>query len=114
MKIQELYGVNPPRKPDKQSVEEVRDKKVQKKESQQVSNSHKSDQVEISQEAQELQKSNDEVGVSKELLAKLPSARAHVIYEALAKIKAGLYSSDEIVAEAAAKLLKSDELNDLI
>ena len=113
MKVQDLYGINPPRKPGKQSVGGVKHRKVDKNEASKASSARKSDQVEISQEAQELQKSKNEVGVAKELLAKLPSARAHIIYEALAKIKAGLYSSDEIVEEAAAKLIKSGELNDL-
>ena len=113
MNVQDLYGINPPRKPGKQSVGGVKHRKVDKKETSKVPSARKSDQVEISQEAQELQKSKNEVSVSKELLAKLPTARAHIIYEALAKIKAGLYSSDEIVEEAAAKLIKSGELNDL-
>ncbi len=116
MKIQDLYGgVNPLKRTEKQSLEDSGNRKIQKKkEPEQAASLRKSDQVEISKEAQELQKSQDEVGVSKELLAKLPSTRAHVIYEALAKIKAGLYSSDEIVEEAAAKLLSSGELNDLL
>jgi|GEM_PF-1865567 len=114
MKIQDLYGVNPLKRTEKQSVEDVRDRKLQKRKgSEQASSLKKSDQVEISKEAQALQRSQDEVGVSKELLAKLPSTRAHVIYEALAKVKAGLYSSEEIVHEAAAKLLDSGELNGL-
>ena len=58
-------------------------------------------------------RSEDELKVSKELLANLPSARAHVIYEALAKLKAGHYSSEKIISEAAAKLIESGELNDI-
>ncbi|MFQ5649939.1 MAG: hypothetical protein ACE5IY_08345 [bacterium] len=112
MKIQDLYGIGPPKKPDK-PVNDVRDRKVQKEESKRAT-SVKSDQVQISQEAHELQKSRDEFTVSKELLAKLPSSRAHVIYEALAKIKAGLYSSEKIVEEAAQKLLNSGELDDIV
>lgn len=112
MKIQDLYGVSPPRKPDK-SVNNVRDRKVDKSEAKKVSGV-KNDQVQISQEAQELHESKDEFGVSKELLSKLPSSRAHVVYEAMAKLKAGLYSSDEIVEEAAHKLLDSGELNDIV
>ena len=50
----------------------------------------------------------------KELLNRLPSARAHIVYEALAKVKAGFYSSDEIVAQAAQKLIDGGELDDLI
>lgn len=112
MKIQDLYGVNPPRKPDK-PVDNTRDRKVDKEEPQKGS-AIKSDQVQISQEAQKLQNSNDEFSVSRELLNKLPAARAQLIYEALAKIKAGRYASDEIVEEAAQKLLDSGELNDIL
>jgi len=88
MKVQDLNGVNPLRRPDKQSsIEDLRDRKLRKKESDsQVPTIEKKDQVEISQEGQELQKSTDEIGVSKELLSKLPSTRAHIIYEALATL----------------------------
>jgi len=112
MKINNLYGAAPPKKLQKQSVEEARQKKIQKKESSEASKVDK-DQVFISEEAKELQKSDDEIGKSKELLAKLPSSRAHVIYEALAKMRAGLYESDEILQEAATKLIKSGELDNL-
>ncbi|MCH7680016.1 hypothetical protein IID10_11750 [candidate division KSB1 bacterium] len=112
MKINNLYGAAPPKKLQKQSVEEARQKKIQKKESSEASKVDK-DQVFISEEAKELQKSDDKIGKSKELLAKLPSSRAHVIYEALAKMRAGLYESDEILQEAATKLIKSGELDNL-
>lgn len=112
MKINNLYGAAPPKKLQKQSVEEARQKKIQKKESSEASKVDK-DQVFISEEAKELQKSDDEIGKSRELLAKLPSSRAHVIYEALAKMRAGLYESDEILQEAATKLIKSGELDNL-
>jgi len=112
VKINNLYGADPPKKVQKQSVEETRQKKIQKKESSEASKVN-SDQVHISEEAKKLQRSNDEIGKSKELLAKLPSSRAHIIYEALAKMKAGLYASDEIVQEAASKLLDSGELDNL-
>ena len=112
MKISNLPGAAPPKKLQKQSVEEPRQKKIQKKESSEASKSN-SDQVYISEEAKDLQKSNDEIGRSKELLSKLPSSRAHVIYEALAKIKAGRYASDEIVQEAASKLIESGDLDNL-
>lgn len=112
MKINNLYGAAPPKKLQKQSVEEARQKKIQTKESSEASKVDK-DQVFISEEAKELQKSDDEIGKSKELLAKLPSSRAHVIYEALAKMRAGLYESDEILQEAATKLIKSGELDNL-
>ncbi len=112
MKINNLYGADPPKKVQKQSVEETRQKKIQKKESSEASKVNR-DQVHISEEAKKLQRSNDEIGKSKELLAKLPSSRAHIIYEALAKMKAGLYASDEIVQEAASKLLDSGELDNL-
>jgi len=112
VKINNLYGADPPKKVQKQSVEETRQKKIQKKESSEASKVNR-DQVHISEEAKKLQRSNDEIGKSKELLAKLPSSRAHIIYEALAKMKAGLYASDEIVQEAASKLLDSGELDNL-
>ena len=112
MKINNLYGADPPKKMQKQSVEEPRQKKIQKKESSEASKVIR-DQVHISEEAKELQRSIDEIGKSKELLAKLPSSRAHIIYEALAKMKAGLYASDEIVQEAANKLISSGELDNL-
>ena len=112
MKINNLYGADPPKKVQKQSVEETRQKKIQKKESSEASKVNR-DQVHISEEAKKLQRSNDEIGKSKELLAKLPSSRAHVIYEALAKMKAGVYASDEIVQEAATKLIKGGELDKL-
>lgn len=112
MKINNLYGADPPKKVQKQSVEETRQKKIQKKESSEASKVNR-DQVHISEEAKKLQRSIDEIGKSKELLAKLPSSRAHIIYEALAKMKAGLYASDEIVQEAASKLINSGELDNL-
>ncbi len=112
MKVSNLNGAAPPNKLQKQSAEEVRQKKIQKRESSESSKVN-SDQVHISEEAKELQRSSDEIGKSKELLAKLPSSRAHVIYEALAKMKAGLYASDEIVQEAASKLIDSGELDNL-
>ena len=115
MNIQNLNGVNSTGRTEKSSSSELRDAKVQKKGKEQVADSSKSDQVEISSEAKELLKSSfDEPGVARDLLSNLPSTRAHVIYAALAKVKAGLYSSDEIVEEAAAKLLNSGELNDVV
>ncbi len=114
MKIQDIYGPNSPGRTDKSSSA-IRETKVQKKKEQnQAAAGNKVDQVEISSEAKELQKSSSEPAVARDLLSNLPSTRAHVIYEALAKIKAGLYSSDEIAEEAAAKLLGNGELDDLI
>jgi len=120
MKIMNLYGVDPPKKLVNNKVEEVRQKKIEKKDSNTkdisaVSNDvANNDQVEISKEAKELQSKHDEVAVSKQLLSKLPSTRAHIIYEALAKIRAGMFSSDKIAEEAATKLLDSGELNNII
>jgi len=122
MKINNLYGVDPPKKLVKNTVEEIRHKKKienidsESKDLSQVAKGDvaKNDQVEISQEAQELQNTQDEVVVSKELLSKLPSTRAYIIYEALAKIRAGMYASDKIAEEAASKLVDSGELDDLI
>lgn len=115
MKIRDLYGgMGPPKKLEKSASQEIREKKSEKNQSAEVSPLKNGDQVEISQEAKELQKSgSDEQFLSKELLDKLPSARAHVVYEAMAKIKAGYYSSDEIVENAARKLLDSGELDNL-
>ena len=116
MKIGNVYGVDPPKKLEKRSVEEIRHKKADKSDASPAAlkSAGGSDQVEISHEAKELQRTSDEVGFSKELLAKLPSSRAHVVYEAIAKIKAGLYSSEEIAEEAATKLIQSGELDDLL
>ena len=121
MKIGNVYSVDPPKKLEKRSVEEIRQKKAEGSDanaapatSKPVSGSDLIDQVEISREAKQLQRTSDEVGLSKELLSKLPSTRAHVVYEAIAKIKAGLYSSEEIAEEAATKLIQSGELGELI
>jgi len=115
MKIHELYGLNPPRKPEKQSsAESLRRRQAEKANGKPVSGLAKSDQVEISPEAQKLQKSADEMSRARDLLSKAPQARSEVIYEALAKLKAGLYSSDEIVRGAAGKLLQSGELGDIV
>lgn len=111
MKISE-YGIDVLQKVSKQSTEGVLSKKI-KKASIETSKINNGDRVRISEEARELEKSNDQVRVAKKLLATLPTARAHVIYEALAKVKAGFYASDEIVEQAAEKLIKSGELDDL-
>ena len=116
MNIKNLHGMGPPKKIEKQSVQEVRQNKSLQKENSAVAaaTASKTDQVEISELARELQHSQDEHGKAKELLNKLPSARAHVVYEALAKVKAGFYASDEIVEQAAKKLIDGGELDDLI
>ena len=121
MNIHNLKPMDPPKTVAKPASEEIRQKKTQGKESEPLNSIDRNatgfaadDLVEISAEAQKLQRSQDEMGVYKELLAKLPSTRAHVIYEALAKVKAGLYAQDKIVEEAAKKLLESDEFKDLI
>ncbi|MFQ5751219.1 MAG: hypothetical protein ACE5HI_04415 [bacterium] len=114
MNIKHLTGLGPPKKIEKQSAEEVRSKKVQKEKATNSSHVNNSDLVQISDTGKELQQSNDEMVVAKELLSRLPTVRAHIIYEALAKIKAGLYSSEEIVEQAAEKLLESGEFDDLI
>lgn len=110
MKISE-YGIDVLQKVSKQSTEGVPSKKI--KASIETSKINNGDRVRISEEARELEKSNDEISVVKKLLATLPTARAHVIYEAIAKVKAGSYASDEIVVQAAEKLIKSGELDDL-
>lgn len=114
MKIKGLQSLGPPKKLEKSVSQEVRDKKIAKKESSEVSSFASGDQVEISQQAKDLQKAgSDENVLTRKLLSKLPSARAHVVYEAMAKVKAGYYASDEIVDSAARKLLESGELNNL-
>ncbi len=116
MNIKNLYGIGPPKKFEKQSVQEVRQNKRPQKENstEAAASAPKTDQVEISELARELQHTQDEHAKAKELLNRLPSSRAHVVYEALAKVKAGFYSSDEIVEQAAQKLIEGGELDDLI
>ena len=116
MNIKNLHGMGPPKKIEKQSVQEIRPNKSLQKENatEAVGTAPRTDQVEISDLARELQRSQDEQGKAKELLSRLPSTRAHVVYEALAKVKAGFYSSDEIVEQAAQKLIEGGELDDLI
>ncbi len=114
MNIKNLIGFGPTAKIEQQSNEEVRITKAQKDKSSEAANTKKGDLVQISEEAKELQNSNNEILFAKELLSKLPSVRAHVIYEALAKIKAGFYTSEEVIEEAATKLLDSSEFKDLI
>ena len=114
MDIKSLNGLGSPKKVEKQSTQEIRSKKVEQNKSEAASRIDKGDEVQISKEARELQSTKDEIVIAKELLSRLPSARAHIIYEALAKIKAGSYSSEEIVDRAAEKLIESGELDDLI
>ncbi len=114
MEIKDLNSLGLPKKIEKNPSDQIQPKKTEKKNSEQVTTVRQGDQVEISEKAKELQKAEDEVKMARELLAKLPSVRAHVIYEALAKLKAGLYSSDQIIAEVAAKLIKNGELDDLL
>jgi hypothetical protein len=70
-----------------------------------VKKTPQADSIEISKEIKDLQDSGDEIKVAKALLATLPTVRAHVVYEAIAKLKVGAYSSDNILSEAASKLL---------
>jgi hypothetical protein len=72
------------------------------------------DRIEIFGKAGAVQRPDDEIRVMSGLLNELPSTRTHFIYEALAKLKAGHYASEKIVDEAADKLMRSGELNDLI
>jgi hypothetical protein len=116
MNIKNISGMGPPKNIEKQSIEDSRPgQKVEKERAGDSSDaSVKSDQVQISAEAKKLHKSSDELGLAKESLNRLPAIRAHVVFEALAKIKAGFYSSDEMVEKAAQKLVDSGELNDLL
>ncbi|MCG8608644.1 hypothetical protein MJD09_27115 [bacterium] len=116
MNIKNIYGMGPPKKIERQSVEAPHgNKKIEKEQAADASvTAVNSDQVHISDEAKELHKNSDKQSVAKELLTRLPSTRAHVVYEALAKIKAGFYSSEEIVEKAAQRLIEGGELDDLI
>lgn len=115
MDIKDLNSLGGPlKKIERPPAEEVRKKKPEKqKDSSQTQSIKQSDEIQISKEARELQEIDDEVAVSRHLLSKLPNVRAHIIYEALAKIKAGMYSTDEVIERASAKLLESGELDDL-
>ncbi|MFQ5638775.1 MAG: hypothetical protein ACE5IR_12355 [bacterium] len=117
MEIKDLNSLSLPRKIEKSPSEELRTKKIEKKETSKPDSIHpteKKDQIEISEEARKLQRSETEIEGAKELLANLPSFRAHVIYEALAKLRAGLYSDEQILSEVAARLVEGDELKDLM
>jgi len=115
MKIQDLYGAPSPRKPDKQSsLNDIYERKTDRKLDKPPIILMKSDQVEISPEAQKLNQSYDEIGLARELLSKLPQARLDLIQEAQAKIKTGSYSSEKMVESAAKKLLESGELKGLL
>ena len=100
MEIKHLTSLGFPKKSDKSHPEKIQLKNETKKDS-----VHQGDQAEISKEATELQNSADEVKLAKELLKNLPKVRAYVIYEALAKLRAGIYSSDKIISDATSKLL---------
>ncbi|MFB3100803.1 MAG: hypothetical protein ACE1ZM_05100 [Gammaproteobacteria bacterium] len=104
MQIKNLIASDLPKKIDGSATERIQPRDIKKDTSAHVENRPAHDHVEISEAARALKRSEDELKVSKELLDNLPSARAHVIYEALAKLKAGHYSSEKIISEAAAKL----------
>lgn len=114
MEIKDLNGLGLPKRIERNPSDKVQPKKAERKESDTLSSSKEGDQVEISDKAREVQKSDNELQMAKELLSELPSERAHVVYEALAKLKAGVYSDDQIIAEATSRLLDSDELRDLL
>lgn len=122
MEIKNLDGLDLPKKIEKSAPEKANPKKASQKvkdasspeKSSAPNITEESVKIEISEEAKKLQSNDNEIEVARELLAKLPTVRAHVIYEALAKLKAGVYSSEQIIAEAAARLQDSGELNDLI
>ena len=113
MQIKNLIASDLPKKIDRGATERIQPRYIERDTSGHVANKPAQDRVEISEEARALQRSEDELKGSKELLDKLPSTRAHVIYGALAKLKAGHYSSEKIVSEAAAKLIEGGELNDI-
>ena len=113
MQIKNLIASDLPKKIDRSATERIQPRDIKRDTPAHVENRPAHDHVEISEEARALQRSEDELKVSKELLDNLPNARAHVIFEALAKLKAGHYASEKIISEAAAKLIESGELNDI-
>jgi len=115
MDIKDLNSLGVPRKIERKQTDDIQSRKAkQNTAAEKAKNIEKIDSVEISEKAKQLQKTEEDLKGAKELLAKLPSDRAQVIYTALAKLKAGLYSEDEIIEEAASKLIDSGELNDLL
>lgn len=112
MEIKDLITLLP-NKIDRSPTEKIQPRDDKKHTSSHIENTRPHDVVEISKEARRLQSSEDEIKRAKELLANLPNVRAHVVYEALAKLKAGLYSSDKIISEAVAKLHETGELDDI-
>ncbi|MCG8605229.1 hypothetical protein MJD09_09550 [bacterium] len=113
MDIKSLSSSDTPKKIDRSANERNQSRNIKKNSSAPVEHRLSSDHMQISQEARALQRREDELKVSKEL-NHLPSTRANVIYEALAKLKAGHYSSEKIVSEASAKLIASGELDDIL
>ncbi len=116
MEIKDINGFGlQGKKVEKPATEPIRiPKKSEGKDQPRIEKTEEQDSIELSPEAQELKQSEDELKVARELLSKLPNFRAHVIYEALAKLKAGVYSDEQIMAEVAARLLDSEELRGLL
>ena len=114
METKDLVGLGALKQIDKARTEKIQPRNVKKSVSSHNETIASGDRVEISGEGRKLQGSSDELKVTKKLLGNLPNVRAHVVYEALAKLKAGLYSNEEIVSAAAEKLLESGELDDII
>jgi len=115
MDIKDLSSLGLPRKIERKQAEDLQPRKTkQKAEPEKTKSIEKSDSVEISEEAKKLQKSDKDLQGAKELLAKLPNERAQIIYNALAKLKAGLYSEEHIIEEAASRLVDSGALHDLL
>ena len=114
IEIKDVVALGAPKQNDRSRAENTQPRNANKNVSSSIDKTRSRDRVEISTEARRLQGSSDESKIAKKLLASLPNVRANVVYEALAKLKAGLYSSDKIVSEAADKLLESGDLDDLI
>lgn len=115
MDIKDLNNLGLPRKIERKQTEDLQPRKAkQKAEPEKAKSIEKSDSVEISEEAKKLQESDNDLKGARELLAKLPNERAQVIYNALAKLKAGLYSREQIIEEAASRLVDSGALDDLL
>jgi hypothetical protein len=114
MEIKNISAADLGKKRDRSANERSQYRDIKKNGSAHAEDRLGRDRVEISEAARAFHRDEDEIKVSKELLNNLPSTRAHVIYEALAKLKAGHYSSEKIIAEASAKLIESGELDDIL
>ncbi len=118
MELKELNNLGLPPKPnkvEKVSSSETRIKNRASPEAQSPEQIRQaSDLVEISDQARELQKNDNDLEVARKLLSNLPSYRAYIVYQALAKLRAGIYSEEQIVEEVAERMLESGDLDDIV